>query len=62
MTIRDKLSMFFESLLEQVEGIDNEEIKEKALKGLMTQLEFHLMEVEQVALNINKTKGNNNGI
>lgn len=62
MTLRDKLSMFFESLLEQVENIDNPEIKEKALNGLLTQIEFHLTEVKQLASNNNNNyKGTTNG-
>ena len=61
MTHREKASMFFESLLETIENIDNTEIREKALKGLLRQTEFQLTVIEQL---INQTgvstKGNSN--
>ena len=56
MTIRDKLSMFFEVLLNEIELIDNVKIKEVALQGLMTQVEFHLKEVKHLAYNITLSK------
>lgn len=61
MTHRDKASMFFESLLETIENIDNTEIREKALNGLLRQTEFQLNVIKQL---INQTQeilnGNNN--
>ena len=61
MTHRDKASMFFESLLETIENIDNTEIREKALNGLLRQTEFQLTVIKQL---INQTgvstNGNNN--
>ena len=61
MTHRNKASMFFESLLETIENIDNTEIREKALNGLLRQTEFQLNVIKQL---INQTQeilnGNNN--
>ena len=61
MTHRDKASVFFESLLETIESIDNTEIREKALNGLLRQTEFQLTVIKQL---INQTgvstNGNNN--
>ena len=61
MTHRDKASVFFESLLETIENIDNTEIREKALNGLLRQTEFQLTVIKQL---INQTgvstNGNNN--
>ena len=45
MTHRDKASMFFESLLDTIENIDNIDIREKALKGLLRQTEYQLTEL-----------------
>ena len=58
MTHREKASMFFESLLETIESIDNTEIREKALKGLLRQTEFQLTVIEQL---INQTGVSTNG-
>lgn len=58
MTHREKASMFFESLLETIENIDNTEIREKALKGLLRQTEFQLTVIEQL---INQTGVSTNG-
>ena len=60
MTLRDKLSMFFDVLLQEVDKIDNTEIKEIALKGLESQLKYHIEVVRNNVKNINK-KENNNG-
>jgi len=59
MTLREKLSMFFDILLQEVEKIDNKEIKEIALKGLESQLKYHIKVVEQNVCNINKKESNN---
>jgi len=61
MTLRDKLSMFFESLLAEVELIDNTEIKGKALQGLLTQVDYHLKEVKQRAYATRMNNNNNKG-
>ena len=45
MTHREKASMFFESLLDTIENIDNIDIREKALKGLLRQTEYQLTEL-----------------
>lgn len=58
MTYREKASMFFESLLDTIENIDNAEIREKALKGLLRQTEFQLTVIEQL---INQTGVSTNG-
>ena len=48
MTHREKASMFFESLLETIENIDNTEIREKALNGLLRQTEYQLYVIKQL--------------
>ena len=48
MTHRDKASMFFESLLETIENIDNIDIRERALKGLQRQTEYQLDVIKQL--------------
>lgn len=58
MTHREKASMFFESLLDTIENIDNIDIREKALKGLLRQTEFQLTVIEQL---INQTGVSTNG-
>jgi hypothetical protein len=55
MTIREKASMFFESILEEVDKIKNPEIKAKALQGLLKQTEYQLTHIKQFI------KGDNNG-
>lgn len=54
VTIREELSMVFESLLHDIERIDNKKIREKALQGLLTQTKYHLQQVSDVLFNINK--------
>lgn len=62
MTLRDKLSMFFDVLLQEVENIDNQRIKEIALKGLESNLKYHIEVIRDNVKNINKQqKENNNG-
>ena len=61
MTHRDKASMFFESLLETIETIDNNDIREKALKGLLRQTEFQLTVIKQLIQQTEEIiNGNNN--
>ena len=48
MTHREKASMFFESLLGTIENIDNIDIREKALKGLLRQTEYQLNVIKQL--------------
>ena len=48
MTHREKASMFFESLLEAIDNIDNIDIREKALKGLLRQTEYQLTVIKQL--------------
>ena len=48
MTHRDKASMFFESLLDTIENIDNIDVREKALKGLLRQTEYQLTVIKQL--------------
>ena len=61
MTHRDKASMFFESLLETIETIDNNDIREKALQGLLRQTEHQLNVITQLIKQIGvSTNGNNN--
>jgi len=48
MTHREKASMFFESLLDTIENIDNIDIREKALKGLLRQTEYQLTVIKQL--------------
>lgn len=53
MTIKDKLAMFFNRLLDEVESIDNPAIREKALFGLLQQVEGHLTEVSYMLKQLN---------
>ena len=55
MTIKEKLSMFFNRLLEQVEAIDNVKIKEQALLGLLQQTEQHLRDINELLETANNT-------
>ena len=48
MTHREKASMFFESLLEAIDNIDNIDIREKALNGLLRQTEYQLTVIKQL--------------
>ena len=34
MTLKDKTALFFNTLLEEIDSIDNEQIKERALAGV----------------------------
>ena len=61
MTLKEKLSMFFEHLLEQVEEIDNKEIKEYALRGLEQQVVNQMHIIHKMLDNQEQTKGDNNG-
>jgi len=61
MTLKEKLSMFFEHLLEQVEEIDNKEIKEYALRGLEQQVVNQMHSIHKMLDNQEQTKGDNNG-
>jgi len=54
VTHKEKLSMFFISLLEEIEGIDNEDIKKRALAGLLQQVEFQLTEIQYLVRQLNK--------
>ena len=61
MTYREQASMFFESLLETLENIDNTEIRERALKGLLRQTEHQLDVIKQlITQKEGITNGNNN--
>ena len=61
MTHRDKASMFFESLLETIENIDNNYIREKALQGLLRQTKHQLNVITQLIKQTGvSTNGNNN--
>lgn len=57
--------MFFNRLLEQVEAIDNVQIKEQALFGLLQQTEQHLRDINKVLETVNNTntkeEDSNNG-
>lgn len=64
MTIREKLSIFFNRLLDEVEEIDNEQIKQYALLGLLQQVENNMNEVSKLLIGtypITKTKENEDG-
>ena len=61
MTHREKASMFFESLLDTIENIDNIDIREKALKGLLRQTEYQLTVIKQLIQQTGvSTNGNSN--
>ena len=61
MTYREQASMFFESLLETLESIDNIEIRERALKGLLRQTEYQLDVIKQLIRQTEEIiNGNNN--
>lgn len=46
MTTKEKVSLFFNSILEEVEKIENKEIRDKALMGLLQQVEFQLTNIK----------------
>jgi len=56
MTLRDKLSMFFDTLLQEVDSIDNNKLKAIALEGLLTRIQYYLDTVKQAKDKLQKER------
>lgn len=60
MTYKEKLNILFIDLIEKIEAIDNDDIRDKALGGMLQQVEYQLSVIKELKRRINGSSESSN--